>query len=134
MEVITNGEKDVEKEIVFRKLKILKLDRLSSCKSFCCHNYNLKFPLLDEVNIRGCPKLKVFYPGDLTTPLLKGVEVEDSETYWQSNLNRTIQQLYNKKARIEILFFLILEFLVNHICRPMFVFDSIHVCPTIIDK
>ena len=34
---------------------------------------------LEHMEVKGCPKMKIFYPNLLITPKLKSVEVEDSE-------------------------------------------------------
>ena len=102
-EIITKqegeGEDDVEKEIVFQKLRYLKLQRLKSLRSFCSHCYTLVFPSLQEVTIQQCDRMSMFCPGDIHTPLLKGVafeekeEQKEDEKLWDTNLNKTVQLL-----------------------------------------
>ncbi|KAF7808370.1 putative disease resistance protein [Senna tora] len=92
------GDDQMEKEIIlFKKLRSLELEVLPSLKSFCSLNYSFMFPSLDKVAIRGCCNLRMFCPGDIYAPLLKGVEMElgeETEELWESNLNKTIQLVF----------------------------------------
>ncbi|XP_028784135.1 probable disease resistance protein At1g61180 [Neltuma alba] len=49
-EIVTKqkGEDDEDKEILFCKLKFLKLDQVPALKRFCSYNYTFRFPLLDQ--------------------------------------------------------------------------------------
>jgi len=57
------------------------------------------FPSLQEVTIQQCDRMSMFCPGDIHTPLLKGVafeekeEQKEDEKLWDTNLNKTVQLL-----------------------------------------
>ncbi|XP_044482728.1 disease resistance protein SUMM2-like isoform X3 [Mangifera indica] len=94
-EVIANEGEATEAEIIFRKLKRLSLDNLSSLTSFCSGNHSLKFPSLEEFIFRGCPQMSTFSRGVLSTPRLRKVQLTlgvDKECL-EGDLNTTMQQL-----------------------------------------
>ncbi|KAF7840440.1 putative disease resistance protein [Senna tora] len=100
-EIIAKDEDDdVKNEIInFKKLRFLKLEELPKLKCFCSDNYTLMFPSLDRVIIRGCGRLSMFCPGDIHTPLLKGVgSGYETKELWETNLNKTILLLLTDKA------------------------------------
>ncbi|XP_028784133.1 uncharacterized protein LOC114740171 [Neltuma alba] len=89
------GEDDDDEEVVFGKLKYLKLERLPRLKKFCGYNYTFRFPLLDQLIITECPKFKVFSPGLIDTPSLQSVLLsqklgEKHHEIWDTNLNKTL--------------------------------------------
>ncbi|XP_028797609.1 probable disease resistance protein At1g15890 [Neltuma alba] len=90
------GEDDEDKEIFFNKLQYLQFDRCPRLKRFCGHDYTFRFPLLDTLIIRGCPKLEIFSPGLIDTPSLQSIQLSDDEgkrhEIWDTNLNKTIHQ------------------------------------------
>ncbi|KAJ4721529.1 Disease resistance protein [Melia azedarach] len=81
--------------IIFNKLKSLRLENLESLASFCSGNCTFKFSSLEELIMIGCPKMKNFSRGELTTPGVK-VRYGDGGDEWRgsSDLNATIQQLH----------------------------------------
>ncbi|TYI08386.1 hypothetical protein ES332_A10G294800v1 [Gossypium tomentosum] len=46
--------------ICFPRLNYLRIEGLRNLIFFCSRNYNIEFPLLKELEIEGCPKLKEF--------------------------------------------------------------------------
>ncbi|CDP19857.1 unnamed protein product [Coffea canephora] len=71
------------KEFVFPKLSSLQLKALENLRSFDGshrEDYEFKFPLLTELIISYCPKLKKFCSGKLNAPLLKEVQIGPSNT------------------------------------------------------
>ncbi|PPD79058.1 hypothetical protein GOBAR_DD24025 [Gossypium barbadense] len=46
--------------ICFPRLNFLRIEGLRNLIFFCSRNYNIKFPLLKELEIENCPKLKEF--------------------------------------------------------------------------
>ncbi|XP_027155666.1 disease resistance protein At4g27190-like [Coffea eugenioides] len=65
------------KEFVFPKLSSLELKALENLRSFGGshrEDYEFKFPLLTELIIVSCPKLKKFCSGKLNAPLLKKIQ------------------------------------------------------------
>ncbi|XP_022720196.1 disease resistance protein At4g27190-like [Durio zibethinus] len=102
-EVVANEGSDgttYNRIIFFSKLKYLELSRLQSLASFCPGNYAFEFPCLEELIVCGCPNLKIFSQGVLSTPRLR--RVKESRYHhkgrWTSDLNITIQQLYSEKV------------------------------------
>ncbi|XP_044467303.1 disease resistance protein At4g27190-like [Mangifera indica] len=97
IEVIAN-EGGKEEEIIFGKLKFLKLCCLSSLTCFCSANYSFKFPCLKLVVVYQCPRLNIFSRGLLNTPLLNKVQWtkddDEEEHLWKDDLNSTIQQIF----------------------------------------
>ncbi|XP_021911828.1 uncharacterized protein LOC110825662 [Carica papaya] len=86
---------EVKDGIVLKKLKSLELHCLPSLGSFCFGDYPLEFPSLEEVIIRGCPRMKFFSQGALSTPNLQRVQLTegDNEGNWNGDLNTTIKQM-----------------------------------------
>ncbi|GKV43348.1 hypothetical protein SLEP1_g50651 [Rubroshorea leprosula] len=93
--------------ITFTKLKFLRLQRLPRLESFCSKNFTFKFPCLEEVTMNQCPKLKIFSEGDLNTPLLQRVLIEEeNKCRWEGDLNTTIQRMYMEEvgfAKLQLL-------------------------------
>ncbi|XP_017984303.1 PREDICTED: uncharacterized protein LOC18586575 [Theobroma cacao] len=80
IEEITACECDeVEGGIAFAQLKCLKLSCLPTLASFNLRNQGLEFPILEKVIVTGCPKMKIFSEGDLSTPMLQRVQFVESE-------------------------------------------------------
>ncbi|KAG8480245.1 hypothetical protein CXB51_024832 [Gossypium anomalum] len=98
MTEIVGNEGDCDQTIV-SKLKCLQLYRLESLTSFCPGYCNFEFPCLEELVVEGCPRLKIFSKGVLSTPQLQGIKQSrhDEKWSWTRDLNTTIQQLYTKK-------------------------------------
>ncbi|XP_027174330.1 disease resistance protein At4g27190-like [Coffea eugenioides] len=70
------------KEFVFPKLNSLRLEDLKNLRSFGGshrEDYEFKFPLLTELFIMNCPKLKKFCSGKLDAPWLKKVQIGPSD-------------------------------------------------------
>ncbi|RHN79006.1 hypothetical protein MtrunA17_Chr1g0172091 [Medicago truncatula] len=59
----------------------------------------MKFPLMEEVIVRECPRMKIFSAGNTSTPLLQKVKIakNDEEWLWQGNLNDTIYNMFQDK-------------------------------------
>ncbi|GMI78895.1 hypothetical protein HRI_001558800 [Hibiscus trionum] len=86
--------------LVLRKLKCLQLIDLESLTSFCSGNYSFEFPCLEEVLVVGCPRLKIFSQGVLSTPRLECVKewAFEKKEHWRGDLNTTIRQMYTEKV------------------------------------
>ncbi|KAG4127706.1 hypothetical protein ERO13_D10G231300v2 [Gossypium hirsutum] len=99
MTEIVGNEGDCHQTIVVRKLKCLQLCNLQSLTSFCPRYYNFEFPCLEELVVEGCPRLKIFSEGVLSTPQLQRIKQSRSgeKWSWTSDLNTTIQQIYTEK-------------------------------------
>ncbi|KAK8277793.1 hypothetical protein V6Z12_D10G296500 [Gossypium hirsutum] len=98
-EIVAN-EGDYHQTIVVRNLKCLQLSNLESLTSFCPGSYTFNFLCLEEVVVEGCPKLKIFSEGVLSTPQLQSVKKGSlyMNRCWAGDLNTTIQQLYMEKV------------------------------------
>ena len=75
-EIVTDeGEDEAEHEISFSQLNHLELHCLPSLKGFNLSNHTIQFPSLKEVIVIGCPELKIFSNGVLSTPQLTEVKL-----------------------------------------------------------
>ncbi|XP_028759123.1 uncharacterized protein LOC114718040 [Neltuma alba] len=110
-EIVTveENEEVKEDEIVFGKLRSLELVSLRNLTSFCNSQCKLvfKFPLLEEVKVSDCLKLKKFSEKISSTNLEKvdiveGEEEEEGKKwYWEGDLNATIQKIFTDKVLLE---------------------------------
>ncbi|KAI4354276.1 hypothetical protein L6164_003152 [Bauhinia variegata] len=92
-------------EIKFSELKTLTLDNLPRLESFCSMNSVFHFPALENVLIVGCPKLKFFSKQAPNTTNLQSVKDScrsDAKSYWEDDLNSTVQKLYIDKLYYEL--------------------------------
>ncbi|WJX10999.1 hypothetical protein P8452_01661 [Trifolium repens] len=98
LEEIILGEENVH--ITFISLEILILVSLPSLNQFCSSKCFFKFPLLEVVIVRECPRMKVFSEGYTSTPDLRKVEIaeNDEEWFWKGNLNDTINNMFEDKV------------------------------------
>ncbi|KAM7519549.1 hypothetical protein LguiB_018511 [Lonicera macranthoides] len=108
MEEVIRMEEEEEEEdifeikmmdkIVFPQLLVLELRRLKNLSVFCISIHDFDLPLLEEVVIEECPKLKSFCSGQLTTPKLVRVRINYAEVFtdqsvWKGDLNSTLAYL-----------------------------------------
>ncbi|RHN78626.1 putative P-loop containing nucleoside triphosphate hydrolase, leucine-rich repeat domain, L [Medicago truncatula] len=98
LEEVIKGEENVG--ITFITLETLKLECLPSLNKFCSSNGFLKFPLLKEVIVRECPRMKKFSEGNISTPILRKIKIaeNDEEWHWKENLNDTINNMFEDKV------------------------------------
>ncbi|KAL7197630.1 hypothetical protein ACSBR2_020214 [Camellia fascicularis] len=112
MEEVVAKEEDEEEEgrinrTLLPKLKCLKLQDLPELKSFCHVTYDWELPLIADVTVLNCPKMKTFSHGVICTPKLQRVFVkqrnytwspggEGEDWRWISDLNQTIMHLIEK--------------------------------------
>ncbi|XP_058000241.1 uncharacterized protein LOC110660410 isoform X5 [Hevea brasiliensis] len=101
MEIVGGEHRETMEEIVFTKLKTLKLKDLQSLTSFCLGSYTLKFPSLEQVTVVECPNLRIFNPGVLSTPKLQSVEAKWGKFHWERDLNATIEHSHEKAIGFE---------------------------------
>ncbi|CAK9314909.1 unnamed protein product [Citrullus colocynthis] len=96
--IIPKGEAEKEGEIVFRQLKILELFNLPNLSTFHSEKSNFKFPCLEKVVMKKCPEMKAFSCGVVSTPEHYWyVKCGSDEGFWTSNVNATINQLWEDK-------------------------------------
>ncbi|KAK2640374.1 hypothetical protein Ddye_028169 [Dipteronia dyeriana] len=86
----------MEDQIIFKQLKYLRLQCLTSLESFYSGNYTIEFPSLEQVVLRQCPNMKIFSQGVLNTPKLQRVQMIEADVggCWNGNLNATVQKLF----------------------------------------
>ncbi|KEH15581.1 Rpp4C4 [Medicago truncatula] len=99
LEEVVNGVENVD--IAFISLQILILECLPSLIKFCSSECFMKFPLLEKVIVRECPRMKIFSARDTSTPILQKVKIaeNDSEWHWKGNLNDTIYNMFEDKVQ-----------------------------------
>ncbi|XP_022999581.1 probable disease resistance protein At4g27220 [Cucurbita maxima] len=92
--IIAKGEE--EDEIVFSQLKILELFDLPNLSTFHSGKSTIKFPCLKKVVMKKCPEMKAFSCGVVTTPEhCWYAKWGSDEGFWTSNVNATINQLWD---------------------------------------
>ncbi|CAJ2673481.1 unnamed protein product [Trifolium pratense] len=98
LEEIVTGEENVH--ITFICLRGLILECLPSLKQFCSSKCFFKFPLLEVVIVKECPRMEVFSEGYISTPKLRKVKIakNDEEWFWKGNLNDTITSMFEDKV------------------------------------
>jgi hypothetical protein len=98
LEEIIIGEENVH--ITFISLQILMLECLPSLNQFCSSKCFFKFPLLEYVIVRECPRMKVFSERYTSTPNLRKVYIDENgeEWFWKGNLNDTIKNMFEDKV------------------------------------
>nr|KYP77148.1 hypothetical protein KK1_021420 [Cajanus cajan] len=101
-EIISNEGNEKENiEIVFSNLITIELVTLKQLTSFCSNkNYTFKFPLLKILIVRECCKMETFSKNPASAPKLQknilAVEGEEEAKWqWESDLNGTIQKVFN---------------------------------------
>ena len=104
IEIVANegSEAEAGDEIAFNNLTSLYLFHLPSLTAFHLGNRTIKFPSLGNVQVKNCPKLKIFCSGVVSTPKLKEVRTEK----WilrNVDLNATIKENWeaNWEAKLE---------------------------------
>ncbi|GKV01645.1 hypothetical protein SLEP1_g14184 [Rubroshorea leprosula] len=100
-EVVGDERDGLEDEIIFMKLKVLKLMQLTKLTSFCSRlNFAFKFPCLERLVVSTCPNMETFCKGGLKTPMLQRISLNDYNEYDErrlvGELNSTINQLYEE--------------------------------------
>ncbi|KAF2294531.1 hypothetical protein GH714_012278 [Hevea brasiliensis] len=96
-------------EIVFSKMKTLRLEDLQSLTSFCLGSYTFNFPSLEQLTVHKCPKLSIFTAGVSSSPKLGKLGgvwtslLDHRKWHWEGNLNATIEQLYMKCVAFELI-------------------------------
>ncbi|XP_065867358.1 uncharacterized protein [Euphorbia lathyris] len=87
--VADDGDCREHDAIIFNKLKCLELINLNRVNSFCSGTHHMNFPLLEQVTVKSCSRMKIFCGGVLSTPKLREVQFND-EKQWEGDLNTTI--------------------------------------------
>ncbi|XP_048135745.1 uncharacterized protein LOC115730514 [Rhodamnia argentea] len=105
-EVLHDEEGEERREVAFDQLKCMELDGMIELTCFSPGRCVLRFPLLEDVIVNGCPNMKFFSEGPIEAPKLERVKVDTVE-FWKENLNMTIQNTFKEmvtKAKFVRLF------------------------------
>ncbi|CAJ2673365.1 unnamed protein product [Trifolium pratense] len=107
--IVTGGEENIH--ITFISLKILMLECLPSLNRFGSSKCFFKFPLLEVVVVRECPRMNVFSEGYTSTPYLQKVQIaeNDQQWFWRGNLNDTISNMFEDKVAFSMFKYLALS-------------------------
>ncbi|KAI9112225.1 hypothetical protein K1719_016748 [Acacia pycnantha] len=100
-EIVTEEMNETRDEIVlFLSLRNLVLERLPRLNCFSSSKCFFKFPFLEKVVVRQCPRMKIFCETETSAPMLKKVikDGKDGEWCWKGNLNGTINKIFLDKA------------------------------------
>ncbi|TXG65879.1 hypothetical protein EZV62_007154 [Acer yangbiense] len=89
--------KQTRTPVKIRKLALSRLKDLN-LRSFCSGNYILEFPSLEKLTVEGCDEMEIFSRGVLSTPALRKVKIDWELIEPDVDLNKTIQQLYEKEG------------------------------------
>ncbi|KAJ9682453.1 hypothetical protein PVL29_018383 [Vitis rotundifolia] len=101
--VVANKGGEAADEITFYKLQRMELLYLPNLTSFDSGGCIFSFPSLEHVVVEECPKMKIFSPSLVTTPMLERIKVGDDEWHWQDDLNTTIHNLFiNTHGNVEV--------------------------------
>ncbi|XLR11206.1 hypothetical protein S83_039144 [Arachis hypogaea] len=100
-EILSKEGEEITNDIAFFSLETLELDSLPSLGRFCSQKCFLRFPLLEDVVVRECARMKYFSEGDrVSTPKLRKVLTAENskEFYWKGDLNGTIKNMFEDKV------------------------------------
>ncbi|XP_024632087.1 uncharacterized protein [Medicago truncatula] len=97
LEDIVNGKEDEINDIVFCSLQTLELISLQRLCRFCSCPCPIKFPLLEVVVVKECPRMKLFSLGVTNTTILQNVQTNEGN-HWEGDLNRTIKKMFCDKV------------------------------------
>ncbi|KAI9112275.1 hypothetical protein K1719_016798 [Acacia pycnantha] len=99
-EIVTEEMNETRDEIVlFLSLRTLVLESLPRLNCFSSSKCLFKFPFLEKVVVRQCPRMKMFCETETSAPMLKKVikDGKDGEWCWEGNLNETITKIFLDK-------------------------------------
>jgi len=97
LEDIVNGKEDETNEIAFCSLQTLELISLQRLCRFCSCPCPIKFPLLEVVVVKECPRMELFSLGVTNTTSLQNVQTDDGN-HWEGDLNVTVKKLFDDKV------------------------------------
>ncbi|XP_028772111.1 uncharacterized protein LOC114729297 [Neltuma alba] len=102
--VLNENNEGVEGGITLNRLWWIELTDMPSLKMFSSQSQTFEFPELEEVEITGCPEMKIFCSGLLKTPELSRVKIEEHEMEWKDkgDLNKTVEMLSSAKDSVNI--------------------------------
>ena len=107
LEDIVNGKEDETNEIAFCSLQYLELISLQRLCRFCSCPCPIKFPLLEAVVVKECPRMELFSLGVTNTTSLQNVQTDDGN-HWEGDLNVTVKKLFDDKVCFTLHYILLL--------------------------
>ncbi|CAK9188510.1 unnamed protein product [Ilex paraguariensis] len=93
-EIVTTKEEEqmIGDTILFPQLEEISLANLENLNCFCSGNCEFQFPSLNKLEISGCPNMKTFSSGPLSTGKLGEGNISiGGQEFWMGDLNTTIQ-------------------------------------------
>ncbi|CAK9163432.1 unnamed protein product [Ilex paraguariensis] len=109
-EIVTTKEEEqmIGDTILFPQLKEISLANLENLNCFCSGNCEFQFPSLNKLVISGCPNMKTFSSGPLSTGKLGEGNISiGGQEFWMGDLNTTIQNASELYVFILFNFFLL---------------------------
>jgi len=101
-EIVIKENEDGCDEMVFGRLRSIKLNCLPRLVSFYSGNATLQCSYLKKVMVAKCPNMKTFSEGVIKVPNFLGIKTsKDSDLTFHGDLNATIQQLFHEQVRIQ---------------------------------
>ncbi|XP_052724944.1 uncharacterized protein LOC108347396 isoform X2 [Vigna angularis] len=97
-EIARNEEEDGCDEIIFGRLRSIKLEYLPWLISFYSGNATLQCPCLQNVMVTECPNMITFSEGVIKLAMFSGIQTsEDSDFTFHVDLNTTVESLFHEK-------------------------------------
>ncbi|KOM37202.1 hypothetical protein LR48_Vigan03g058300 [Vigna angularis] len=99
-EIVKNDDEDGCDEIVFGRLRSIKLNSLPKLVSFYSGNATLQCSYLKNVTVAECPNMKTFSQGVIKVSMFLEIQTsKDSDSIFDGDLNTTIQKLFHNQVR-----------------------------------
>ncbi|MED6124401.1 hypothetical protein PIB30_058579, partial [Stylosanthes scabra] len=80
-------------KIIFPRLELIKLEKLSSLSCFCPSYLHFELPGCAYIIIEECPKMETFCFGTVYTPRLWSLLVEEREFSGKEDVNEVIKEI-----------------------------------------
>ncbi|XP_052728349.1 uncharacterized protein LOC108328951 [Vigna angularis] len=98
-EIVKNDDEDGCDEIVFGRLRSIKLNSLPKLVSFYSGNATLQCSYLKNVTVAECPNMKTFSQGVIKVSMFLEIQTsKDSDSIFDGDLNTTIQKLFHNQV------------------------------------
>ena len=101
-EIVKNENEDGCDEMVFGRLRSIKLNCLPRLVRFYSGNATLHCSYLKKVIVAKCPKMETFSEGVIKVPMFLEIKTskDSSDLTFHGDLNATIRQLFHKQVGI----------------------------------
>ncbi|WVZ05358.1 hypothetical protein V8G54_018704 [Vigna mungo] len=101
-EIARNEEEDGCDEIIFGRLRSIRLEYLPRLISFYSGNATLQCPCLQNVMVTECSNMITFSEGVIKLALFSGIQTsKDSDFTFHVDLNSTVESLFHEKTCID---------------------------------